>query len=102
MGVDLIQWALSVYWLVGLLFVIFVTLIVAVFSYAYLRSRIWQASVKRAEQKDYEQKHRPDGAAYPPASRGLCDSCQNCFEKVYFLPSGARLCENCYEEFQKN
>jgi hypothetical protein len=36
------------------------------------------------------------GRPLPPFARGLCDSCHQAFEKVYYLPSGRRACPACY------
>ena len=37
---------------------------------------------------------------FPPAAAGLCDRCGRVFESVYYLPSGTRLCANCFGEQQ--
>ncbi len=70
--------------------------------YVCIRSLIWRARVENAERQDYLLKHRPDGRAYPPFGRGLCDNCNQAFEKVYFLPSGTRLCPDCYQKTPEN
>ena len=36
------------------------------------------------------------GRPLPPAAPGLCEACKKAFDKVYYLPSGRRLCEACY------
>ncbi len=38
----------------------------------------------------------PDGRAYPPSGCGVCDNCTAADNKVYYLPSGKRLCRKCY------
>ena len=51
---------------------------------------------RAAERQAHSIKFRPDGEPYPPASRGMCDSCEQAYEKVYNMPSGKRLCPDCY------
>ena len=101
MSPNIEMWILNIRLLIGILFVLIVLFVVGVFSYACIRSLIRQYRVRRARQQDYREKHRSDGTAYPPTCRGLCDNCQSYGEKLYFLPSGQRLCEECYEKFEE-
>ena len=102
MGIDLIASGLLIYVLFGAMFVGLVLFLVLVFSTAYIRGWIWDRGVKRAEEEDYRSKHREDGSAYPPTGRGMCDNCQGCFEKVYYLSSGTRLCDECFKDFEES
>jgi hypothetical protein len=43
-----------------------------------------------------------DGQPLPPFARGLCDVCHKAFDKVYYLPSGRRLCPACYTTVDAN
>jgi len=36
------------------------------------------------------------GQPLPPTAPGLCDTCQKAADKVYYMPSGKRLCEACF------
>ena len=101
MGINFEMWAVNVYFLIGLLIALTILFIVGILLYAYIRSCLWRAAVKRAERLDYQQKHRPDGSTLPPVARGICDSCATNSEKVYFLASGTRLCENCFQQFEQ-
>lgn len=75
-------------------------LLVAVFvAFVLLRAYLRQKKIKRLQNEDYLATIGPNGKPYPPSDRGICHSCQEAFEKVYFLPSGQRLCQSCYEKF---
>lgn len=100
-GVDMRMWAVNMYFLLGLLVALTVLAVVTIVVIAVIRARLWQASVKRAERKDWQLKHRPDGQPYPPSGRGICDSCQKQSEKVYYLESGPRVCPECYEKMHQ-
>jgi hypothetical protein len=58
---------------------------------------------KRRSQIAYDQQQRkkleiaPDGTPMPPLGRGLCDNCGEIFEKIYYLPTGPKLCPSCYK-----
>ncbi|MCK4625116.1 MAG: hypothetical protein KAV00_07395 [Phycisphaerae bacterium] len=65
-----------------------------------LKWRLWRNRKRRAERLAMKEKHRPDGLAYPPAGRAMCDACQKAHEKVYHMPSGRRLCADCYESLE--
>lgn len=67
-----------------------------------LKWQIWRISKRRAERLAHMIKFRPDGLPYPPAGRGMCDACEKAHEKVYHLPSGRRLCTDCYELLEIN
>jgi len=99
--VDSQMFARNIYVLIGGIFVLIIAAIVIVILIARIRVYFWRGSVKRAQRQDYKLKHRSDGQPFPPFGRGLCDSCQRLSEKVYFLPSGPRLCAHCYEELEK-
>ena len=65
-----------------------------------LKWQIWRISKRHAERLAHMIKFRPDDLAYPPAGRGMCDACEKAHEKVYHLPSGWRLCTDCYESLE--
>lgn len=31
-------------------------------------------------------------------ARGMCEACQQVLEDIYYLPSGQRLCRDCYHQ----
>jgi hypothetical protein len=79
-----------------LLILLFVTLSVIIL----LKSLLWQNRKRRAYRQAMKEKYRPDGQPYPPTGRAMCDACQKPYEKVYHLPSGQRLCTDCYESLE--
>jgi len=82
--------------IVMFLFVVAAFLLV-MFVIALVRGRLWEGRVRAARRQAHRDRHRADGTPYPPTGRGMCDRCQQAFEKVYHLPSGRRLCPDCYE-----
>jgi hypothetical protein len=52
--------------------------------------------MEAGEEQARQEKLRPDGLPYPPGGRGMCDACRKPFSKVYYMPSGERLCRACY------
>jgi hypothetical protein len=70
----------------------------AVVAWVVLRALAWRAQARDAQQAAARARLREDGQPYPPADRGLCDVCARPFEKVYHLPSGQRMCEDCYRQ----
>lgn len=83
------------------MFFLFLGFVIAVIIYALIRATMRDKRAAQAKEQDRRKKFRPDGTAYPPFSRGLCDSCSSVFDKVYFLPSGTRLCPGCYRAFEE-
>jgi len=82
----------------ALLFLLVLTVSVII----VLKWQLWRMSQRRAKLLAHMIKFRPDGLPYPPAGRGMCDSCEKAHEKVYHLPSGRRLCTDCYESLEMN
>ncbi|MDY7009374.1 MAG: hypothetical protein SVV80_01295 [Planctomycetota bacterium] len=76
------------------LFILIISVIVI------LKWQIWRMSKRRAERLAHMTRFRPDGLPYPPSGRGMCDVCEKAHEKVYHLPSGRRLCADCYESLE--
>jgi hypothetical protein len=83
--------------LVGLL-IVAVGIVLLVIGYAFLRSYLWRKGVKKEQQQAYQKTHCPDGTPLPPTARGICDCCAKCFESVFYLESGRKLCENCFHK----
>ena len=100
--VDSHTFAINIYVLIALLVLLVVAVILLILLISYIRIRLWQRDVKKAEHEDYQSKHRPDGSEYPPFGRGICDSCEQVSDKVYFLESGPRLCFDCYNSMHED
>jgi len=96
MTADLSIFAGNIALLIGLLIALAVGLFVVIAAWTSIKLIIWRTREHRAEAAHRRETLRPDGVPYPPASRGLCDRCGQTFEKVYYLPSGERLCPDDY------
>jgi len=59
----------------------------------YVHERLRTAAMRRARQ---EERLDAAGRPLPPAAPGLCDTCQKAADRVYYMPSGKRLCEACF------
>ncbi len=86
--------------LIAVPLVLLILLFVTLSTIILLKALLWQNRKRRAYRQAMKEKYRPDGLPYPPAGRAMCDVCQKPHEKVYFLPSGQRLCTNCYESLK--
>jgi hypothetical protein len=94
--VDIRTFGLSLYLIIGVVVVGLVAMALALGAWTLLRLAVWKARVRRAQEQAARARVRDDGQPYPPVDRGLCDLCAGAFEKVYHLPSGQRMCEDCY------
>jgi len=89
------------YLLIPLLFVATIlTLVLIAVGIAYVRILRRNRAIALAEKIKQQERFRPDGLPYPPCKRGMCDACVRPFEKVYYLPSGQRLCPECYQTIE--
>jgi hypothetical protein len=82
----------------GLLFAGLVLLIVAgvITVITLIKMQRHKQRMKALREEWQTEHYDADGRPRPPSARGLCDGCARASEKVYFLPSGRRLCEACY------
>ena len=56
---------------------------------------------QRSETRDALIRSRgSDGHPLPPIGEGVCERCQIVSDKLFHLPSGARLCRDCYESVE--
>ncbi len=67
---------MNMYLLIALLVLLAIAVPLLLLLISYIRIRLWQHGVKRAEREDCRLKHRPDGSEYPPFGPGLCDNCE--------------------------
>jgi hypothetical protein len=93
---DLKTFGLNIYVLIGALILLAVLAVLIVAAWTLLKILIWRARQRQAEADQRRDKLRPDGQPYPPAAPGVCGRCQRAFDQVYHLPSGERLCPDCY------
>jgi len=83
--------------LIGVFVLIAFAIAVTIVLWIATKLLIWEVRRWRAQRQARRAKYRSDGTAYPPVSMGLCDRCERACEKVYHMPSGQRLCPDCYE-----
>ncbi len=96
--VDPQTFGLSVHLIIGAVVVGLLATVLVLAAWVLLRVLTWRAEVRRAQKHAARARLRDNGQPYPPADRGLCDVCARAFEKVYYLPSGQRMCEDCYRQ----
>ena len=94
---QLESWALSIRWLIGALVCLAIATLFILAICIGLRVWIFRGRQRRGEEELARRKVWPDGRSRPPVGDGMCDRCQQAFAQVYHLPSGRRLCPNCYE-----
>ncbi len=64
------------------------------------RHYVWRLRRAVARKQAQRRKTRPDGLPYPPAGMGICSECEKAGPDVYHLPSGRRLCKDCYARIE--
>ena len=84
------------WWAMGVVF--FIALVVVVLLVAYVTGKLllWRSARRRAAEQAARDKLGPNGRPRPTSGFGLCDSCGRAGEEVYYLPSGKRICPDCY------
>jgi hypothetical protein len=88
--------ALNIYFLIGLLIVLGVVIVLIVAFWTSIKIWIWSVRRRKADEAEHRRRFRPDGRPYPPLARGICQGCARALDEVYHLPSGQRLCPECY------
>jgi hypothetical protein len=92
------MFALNLHLIIGALLLSGVLFVLILIVWTAARAGFWELRRRRAAEQEQRRQRGPDGYAYPPAGRGLCDRCNQTHEMVYYLPSGARRCPACYAE----
>ena len=93
---DLKNFAINIYFLIGLLIALAVLLALVVAVWTLVKVLLWRSRRNRADAQEAARKLQPDGTPYPPAGPGVCHCCQRASDTVFHLPSGQRLCRECY------
>jgi hypothetical protein len=91
-----VHFALNIFVLIGLLIALAAGVILLIAALIGLKLWIWHVAKRRSDARYQRERFRSDGELFPPAGRGLCDRCGEAYEKVYYLPSGERLCPDDY------
>lgn len=97
MGPNVHNWAVNIFFLIGLLLVLAVGVILLIALLMGFKLWRWNRAERRARNAHLRERYRPNGEPYPPAARGICDRCGHVSEKVYHLPTGQRLCPYDYD-----
>jgi hypothetical protein len=69
---------------------------------AMIRMIVHRAKVRHAEQQAWRETHDENGELLPPVSEGICQQCGRYFRRIYYLPDGSRICEECYKPADEN
>jgi len=93
---QLDSFALDMRFLLGLIIFLVILFIVVIAAWTGVKVWLFRSRQKREQQRVYARTHLPDGRPIPPTGEGVCEQCQGVFDKVYHLPSGRRLCSECY------
>ena len=93
---QLENWSLNLHWLIGFLTCLGIVLILVVAAWTGVKIWLLRNRQKLAQRQRREQTHWPDGRPRPPMGEGICDACQTACN-VYYLPTGRRLCPECYD-----
>lgn len=62
------------------------------------RMLLWRRAIRRATDQAQEAQRDREGKLYPPSAGGVCDRCGQAHDRVYYLPTGQRRCQACYEK----
>lgn len=93
---NLRNFALNIYFLIGLLLALGIAAVWIITCWTSIKIWLWNIRRRQAEAAEHQRRFRPDGQPYPPASRGVCEGCAQALDEVYHLPTGQRLCPECY------
>ena len=95
---QLEMFAVNIKLLIGLLVFGLLLVLLVVSTWTGIKVWLFRGRQRRGAQEEFNRRHRPDGTLLPPVAAGMCGQCSGAFDKVYHLPDGRRLCEQCYEE----
>jgi hypothetical protein len=98
MGFDPRVFGANIFLLIGLLLAAAVGFLLLITVWMLVKAWLWQIAERREKRRVHRESFRPDGEPYPPFDRGICDRCGRAIDKVYYLPSGERLCPEDYEK----
>ncbi len=81
--------------------IVFVVLVgMTILTISLLKMYGWKLRKDKAAAEMHDRKFRPDGQPYPDTGRGMCQSCKQVLEDIYYMPSGDRLCRDCYHQME--
>ncbi len=94
---QLESFGLDMRFLLGLIVFLAILFIVVIAVWTGVKIWLFRMRQKREQRRVYRREHAPNGRRLPPSASGICERCEGVFAKVYHLPSGRRLCPECYE-----
>lgn len=90
----------NIFLLIGLLLMSGIVIFLLIASWTTIKVYLFRKSQRRAEAKYRSERFAPDGTPLPPVRRGICERCNQVRDRVYFLPTGERLCREHLDERQ--
>ena len=75
-------------------------LAMALVAWIVLKHYVWRARRAVARKGARRERTRPDGLPYPPTGMGICSECETAGHDLFHLPSGRRLCKECYDRIE--
>jgi hypothetical protein len=94
---QLESFGLDMRFLLGLIAFLAILFIVVIAVWTGAKIWLFRMRRKREQRRVYRRDHAANGRPFPPSASGICERCEGVFAKVYHLPSGRRLCPECYE-----
>lgn len=94
---QLQMFGMNIWFLIGLLIFLAFAGLILVAVWVALKIWLFRMQQKRAFEEYRRRTRRADGKMYPPRAGGICDQCRRVKGVVYHLPSGEKICHDCYE-----
>ncbi len=94
---QLEMFGLNMRLLLGLIMALALLFLLVVGTWTGIKIWVFRRRQKRAQHDASIRSRGPDGRPLPPIGEGVCERCQTVSEELYHLPSGRRLCHDCYE-----
>jgi hypothetical protein len=95
---QLQMFRLNIHLLLGILACLGIGLVLVLAFWTGIRAWLFH---KRQEASDGEfrrTKLDAEGRPLPPVGRGICQACGRVSDRVFFLETGAKVCEDCFGE----
>lgn len=70
--------------------------VVLAFLWAGIRLYVWR-NYLALERMNAEDMYTEEERSRPPSSQGICQKCDRYSPRIYYLPDGTRVCEECYK-----
>jgi hypothetical protein len=83
--------------LIGILVFLLFAGIVALVACVAVRVWVFRLRQRQAREAYLKRTRRADGKIYPPRGGGMCEQCGGIRKVIYFVPTGEKLCHDCYE-----